>query len=161
MPGRKGHCGCASGVCSSSLGEEWWAPQATPRRVCSRRLWPRGIRASRLWAPSLGEVAELDSPGGQGIAASDLAAVARDERPGVGLLADGQAGGGVGQNKNYFTYGIPNAVADSLMGLCNERQMFREHTEWSAPQERNFELDRKSTRLNSSHKHRSRMPSSA
>lgn len=34
--------------------------------------------------------------GRRGIAASDLAAVARDERPGVGLLADGQAGGGVG-----------------------------------------------------------------
>lgn len=39
-----------------------------------------------------------------------------------------------------LTHGIPNAVADSLMGLCNERQLFREHTEWSAPQERNFEL---------------------
>lgn len=43
-----------------------------------------------------GRNCELDSPGGRGIAASDLAAVARDERPGVGLLADGQAGGGVG-----------------------------------------------------------------
>lgn len=66
MPGRKGHCGCASGVCSCSLGEEWWAPQATLCRVCSRRLQPRGIRVFRLWAPSLGEVAELDSPGGEG-----------------------------------------------------------------------------------------------
>ena len=35
---------------------------------------------------------------------------------------------------------MPNAAADYRMGLCNERQMFREHTEWSAPQERNFEL---------------------
>lgn len=35
---------------------------------------------------------ELDSPGGGGLQHHPLAAVARDERPAVGLLADGQAG---------------------------------------------------------------------
>ena len=35
---------------------------------------------------------------------------------------------------------MPSAVAVSLMGPCNERQMFREHTEWSARQDRDSEM---------------------
>lgn len=77
-------------------------PQATLVRVCSREPKPQATQDSGLCGPSSGEA--MDSPGGGGLQHQRPAAVARDERPGVGLLADGQArwveawGGGRGDN---------------------------------------------------------------
>lgn len=51
---------------------------------------PGRPRSPAPWGPSPGET--VDSPGGGGLQHQRPAAVARDERPGVGLLADGQAG---------------------------------------------------------------------
>lgn len=61
----------------------WAGRQQEVKALGDPGLWP-------LWGPNLEKL--WSWPGGWGIAASRPAAVARDERPGVGLLADGQAG---------------------------------------------------------------------
>lgn len=70
------------GYPAQGLRQEAIAPGDPGLPPCGLQAW------EKLWS--------WTAPGGRGIAASDLDAVARDERPGVGLLADGQAGGGVG-----------------------------------------------------------------
>lgn len=68
-------------------------PQATPVRVCSREPKPQAAQDSGLGPEPR---RNMDGPGGGGLQHQRPAAVARDERPGVGLLADGQAGVGGG-----------------------------------------------------------------